>query len=87
MDQIERAIKDAGGPAAVAARLQVSIQRLSNWTTRGVPVEFMRPLEAATGNRVRCWHVFPTTWHRIWPELVGSEGAPPVPDSQPARAA
>lgn len=92
MDQIDRAIKESGGLVAVSARLkgmgaEVSVQRLSNWTTRGVPIEYMRLLEEATENRVRCWDVFPGTWHRIWPELIGTAGAPPAPEGEQARVA
>jgi hypothetical protein len=27
---------------------------------------------------VKCWDLRPTDWHRIWPDLVGSKGAPKV---------
>lgn len=26
----------------------------------------------------RLWDLRPDDWHRIWPELIGTEGAPPV---------
>lgn len=52
----------------------------------------MRPEEAVrvereSGKRLRRWDLRPSDWHRIWPELVGTEGAPPVPDPQPEKAA
>lgn len=28
---------------------------------------------------VRRWDLRPDDWHRIWPELIGAEGAPEVP--------
>ena len=34
-------------------------------------------IERATGRRR--WEMFPTDWHRIWPELIATPGAPPVP--------
>lgn len=43
--------------------------------------EFVPALERFSGNRVRRWDCYPDTWHRIWPELIGTEGAPPVPES------
>lgn len=36
-------------------------------------------IERATERRVRRWDLRPEDWHRIWPELVGSQGAPAVP--------
>jgi DNA-binding transcriptional regulator YdaS (Cro superfamily) len=30
----------------------------------------------ATGGRVRHWDLRPNDWHLIWPDLVGSDGAP-----------
>lgn len=35
-------------------------------------------LEAGTGGWVRRWQVR-RDWHVVWPELIGTEGAPPVP--------
>lgn len=37
-------------------------------------------LEIRSGRRLRRWHLRARTWHEIWPELVGMEGAPPVPN-------
>jgi DNA-binding transcriptional regulator YdaS (Cro superfamily) len=34
--------------------------------------------EAKTNGRLRRWHLRTKDWHRIWPELVGQEGVPPV---------
>jgi hypothetical protein len=35
-------------------------------------------LEIESAGRVRRWDMRPQDWHRIWPELVDSPGAPPV---------
>jgi DNA-binding transcriptional regulator YdaS (Cro superfamily) len=35
-------------------------------------------IERETGGAVRRWDLRPNDWHRIWPELVGAEGAPEV---------
>lgn len=43
-------------------------------------------VEAATGGQLRRWHLR-RDWHLIWPELIGAEGAPPVPDEGVHRAA
>lgn len=37
-------------------------------------------IECATEMGVRRWDLRPKDWSRIWPELIGVEGAPPVPE-------
>ena len=36
-----------------------------------------RAAEEKTGGELRRWHLT-KRWHAIWPDLIGSEGAPPV---------
>lgn len=36
-------------------------------------------LEQRSAGRLRRWHLRAKTWHEVWPELIGAEGAPPVP--------
>jgi len=43
-------------------------------------------LERACNGRIRRWQLR-RDWHIVWPELVGTDGAPPVPDAQMAQAA
>jgi len=38
-------------------------------------------IEQATGGCVMRWDLRPKDWHRIWPELIGMEGAPDVPQA------
>jgi DNA-binding transcriptional regulator YdaS (Cro superfamily) len=40
--------------------------------------EYCVAIERATENKVRRWDLRPDDWHRIWPELIGIEGAPAV---------
>lgn len=82
----ELAINDAGGPTKVAAALGVSAQAVCFWRDgkRRFPVEFCAPLEMLCGRAVRRWDLRPDDWHRIWPELIGTAGAPDVPASEPA---
>lgn len=51
-----------------------------------VPSEYCALIEQATGRRVMRWELRPFDWHRIWPELIGAEGAPPVPAEQTGGA-
>lgn len=44
-------------------------------------------IERATSQRVRRWDLRPKDWHRIWPELIGAEGAPAVPVEEVRDAA
>ena len=70
-----------GRAAAVAVRAGVSEAFLSQIAagTRNVPAERAAELEAACDGAVRRWDLRPDDWHRIWPELIGAEGAPEVP--------
>jgi hypothetical protein len=44
-------------------------------------VEYCATVDEASS--VRRWDLRPDDWHRIWPELVGADGAPQVPADQP----
>lgn len=70
MDDFEQIMKDAGGTTAVAGRLGVTAQRLSNWGARGVPLEHCRPFIKATGDRLHVSDLRPNDWWIIWPELA-----------------
>lgn len=88
-DAIELAAQACGGLAKLAALMGESSQTVSNWRARGVPVQRCAELESAAGGMVRRWELRPEDWHRIWPELIGMEGAPAIPDpttAEPARA-
>jgi hypothetical protein len=43
-------------------------------------------IERESGGVMRRWYTRPDDWHRIWPELIGSEGAPPTSEPE-AKAA
>lgn len=69
-----------GGVAALAAELKISRVYLSQLASRQdgrVPgPELCVLIERATGRRVMRWNLRPDDWHLIWPELIGTEGAP-----------
>ena len=73
----------------LAAALGVSKAAVSQWfgVKWRVPVGRCAAIEAATGRAVMRWDLRPDDWHRIWPELVGAEGAPAVPEHHAASAA
>jgi DNA-binding transcriptional regulator YdaS (Cro superfamily) len=84
MQAINQAIEKAGGPSRLAALLGVTTQAVCFWRDgkRSVPTDKMAEIEKACGFAVMRWHLRPDDWHRIWPELVGTEGAPSLPTTQ-----
>jgi DNA-binding transcriptional regulator YdaS (Cro superfamily) len=87
MNAIQLACQQCGTPAALAAAIGVKAPTVYQWLkgTRPVPVERVTAIELATQRRVRRWHLRPGDWHLIWPELVGTAGAPEPPIAE-ARA-
>jgi DNA-binding transcriptional regulator YdaS (Cro superfamily) len=75
-DIIDRAARAYGGLNKLAAALHVLPQTVANWRKRGVPIERCAELEAITNCVVRRWEMRPKDWASIWPELIGTEGAP-----------
>jgi DNA-binding transcriptional regulator YdaS (Cro superfamily) len=90
---VDRAAEIAGGFKALACAIGVSASAPAMWRARGsVPPAYCARLEQAAALKVRRWHLRPTDWHLIWPELAGTAGAPPVhmaaqPPEQLERAA
>lgn len=72
MDVIERASKACGGMAKLAELMGESVQTVSNWRVRGIPVLKCAQLEAATAGAVTCEELrSDVQWRRIpdksWP--------------------
>ncbi len=84
MNAIQRAIHLAGGPARVASLIGRSTQAVCFYRDgkRAFPHEHGAALEAASG--VRRWEMWPDEGPRIWPELIGADGAPPLSQEQAA---
>jgi DNA-binding transcriptional regulator YdaS (Cro superfamily) len=81
MKAIHVAVQAAGGQSALAGGIGATQQQVWNWLRRGdaVPPEFCAQIELFLRGAVTRWQLRPDDWHRIWPELVGTEGAPPIP--------
>ena len=81
MSPIARAIQHFGNQSALAAALGVRQPTVSEWLRgdRPVPIERCTAIEQASSGAVRRWDLRPDDWHRIWPELIGAEGAPEAP--------
>lgn len=69
-----------GKGAALAAELGMNPSYLSQMAHghRPVPPALAAGIERATGGAVRRWDLRPDDWHRIWPEIVSADGAPPL---------
>lgn len=80
MNPVTKAIECAGGLNALSARIDRSPQVISNWRTRGVPIEACPAIELATSGAVTRRDLRPDDWHLIWPELVTDEF--PAPDEK-----
>ena len=76
-----------GRAAWLARAIGVSPVMISQWVS-GKPVSVTSALaiERATDGAVVRWDLRPTDWHLIWPELVGTEGAPDLAQSAPGCA-
>lgn len=49
---------------------------VSNWRTRGVPVNKCAAIERISKGSVMRWDLRPDDWHEIWPELRKRKDAP-----------
>lgn len=80
-----RAAEMLGGQAGIAKKLGYADRRnVSPWFAEGaryLPPQHCVTIERETFQAVRRWDLRPDDWHRIWPELVGAEGAPPAPET------
>lgn len=65
-----------------AARLAKSMGKSASFVTqmahgkRPVPALHAVAIERDTGGQVRRWDMRPEDWHLLWPNLIGTEGAP-----------
>jgi DNA-binding transcriptional regulator YdaS (Cro superfamily) len=72
-----------GGIAGFALRLGISpiyLSQLAAEQDGRVPSpELCVAIEKSSQGQVMRWDMRPSDWHRIWPELIGTSGAPNVP--------
>ena len=86
---LSRAAEMLGGQVGVAKALGYDDRRnVSPWftTDRFMPPEHCVTIEQKTDRAVRRWDLRPSDWWLIWPELIGADGAPAIPELE-ARAA
>lgn len=80
------AIDHVGSAVELARIIGVSAPAIHEWKAGGrpVPIERCVQIERATDGAVRRWDLRPDDWWRIWPELIGADGAPEVPAEERA---
>lgn len=71
---IELAADAVGGASKLADLIGVSIQTLSNWRGRGIPIERCVAIEQACGG-VITRRDLRADWAEIWPELRANQKA------------
>ncbi|WP_298929159.1 YdaS family helix-turn-helix protein [uncultured Ramlibacter sp.] len=77
-----------GFQARLGRRLALSRQTINEWPTKGIPIPYCAGVEAECKGEYRRWHFRPADWHLIWPELIGTDGAPePAPAQVEGQAA
>ncbi len=79
-------LKQDGGAGNLARELGVATSYMINMAAGVNPISPARAvvIARATGGLVPRWETRPKDWHLIWPELVGTEGAPAVPAEKQA---
>ena len=84
-------IDELGGTTTVARLLGIKPPSVHEWRSKGIPSDRLIQLGAEIEGKagIPRWDLRPDDWHRIWPELIGADGAPavPTPTPEPAKAA
>lgn len=80
MNLTEYVKQGRGRQTAIAIAIGAQPQLVWQWSRGGRPVPVARcaAIEAATSGEVKRWELRPDDWHKYWPELIGTEGAPAI---------
>lgn len=75
---VARAIRALDGSVKAAKALGIErYQTVQSWVREGrVPANYAPAVADLAG--VPVWELRPDDWHRIWPMLIGTDGAPAV---------
>ena len=71
---------DQSGREHFAVQVGTTVGHMNNvaYRTRKASAALAMQIEIESGQAVCRWHLRPADWHLIWPELVGTPGAPAV---------
>ena len=75
-----------GFQAQLSRRFGLERQTVNGWR-KGIPIRYCAGVEEECKGEYRRWHFRPDDWHLIWPELIGTKGAPPIPTEPEAAVA
>lgn len=78
MKLIEYLQVERGRAARVASAIKLAaayVSQIAN-EVRPIPIDKVPAMEVACEFAVRRWDLRPNDWHLIWPELIGTDGAP-----------
>lgn len=74
---------DAPSMAAFSRRININPDQVRQWRhaygDRRPNSQTCVLLEEATEGKVMRWDLWPTDWHKNWPELKDHPAAPPIP--------
>jgi DNA-binding transcriptional regulator YdaS (Cro superfamily) len=75
-----KSLPDLEARDAFAKRVGTSLGHMTNVANGYKPCAptLAVSIEQDTNRAVMRWDLRPEDWHRIWPELIGAEGAPPI---------
>lgn len=76
MNAIDKAIELAGGVTELARIINARPNQVSNWRTRGVPVDKCVAIENAVNRAVTRRDLRPHDWQLIWPPDESPERQP-----------
>lgn len=87
--KLKQHLKDLGdleAREAFAARVESSLGHLQNVAYGYKPCAplLATAIERETARSVMRWDLRPEDWHRIWPELIGTNGAPAIAEREAA---
>ncbi|MBC8730016.1 transcriptional regulator [Paraburkholderia sp. UCT2] len=70
-----------GTAKRLAESLGISQSYLSQMAAGQSPISQERcfVIEQVTSGMVMRWDLKPSNWHKLWPELAGAPGSPPIP--------
>lgn len=83
MDEWPSLFDRRGFQVRLSARFGLSRQTINSWRN-AIPVPYCAGVEDECDGEFRRWHFRPDDWHRIWPELIGTPGAPELAEKQVA---
>jgi len=88
---LDQYLREPGALTVSQLRKQINVKsdmQIRQWrhgyANRQPSPECAVAIERATNRMVMRWDSRPNDWHRIWPELIGAEGAPAAPDPRKA---